>query len=238
MSDAISSARFEAAQHYESIYWSSRQHDPVGFLHDLEGNFAIAQHLQMQGYLKTSFRRLLDVGCGGLGVGILWLLRAHESYGLDPLPVLRPRTDCDLLDAFVSGVQARTQYRTEKAECLPFENGFFDCVVCNNVLDHVQNPSAILAEIRRVLAPDGVFAFAVDTHSIRTLFEKRVLRCFAPNSGSLPGHPHEWTERQMHAMLKQHGFAVESHRPRAVKGRLVGRVRRTTWLLRHGTCRT
>jgi ubiquinone/menaquinone biosynthesis C-methylase UbiE len=120
-----------------------------------------------------------------------------------------------------------------QAESMPFEGGYFDCVICNNVLDHVHDPSAILAEIKRCLAPGGLFAFAVDTYSLWGLIVRKILKKLRPDYGSLPGHPYEWTERQMSALLERHGFKIESHTPRSWKGRWLGRVRRSTWVLRH-----
>ncbi|MFH0798562.1 MAG: class I SAM-dependent methyltransferase [Pseudomonadota bacterium] len=233
MTRIISDTRFREAQKFESDYWISRQHDPVGLIDDLYGQFTLAEHLQREGYLARRFHRLLDVGCGGLGVGMLWLLQSEEAYGLEPLPVLPPQSGCKLLDEFIGGVQSRTEYVMAKAESIPFEEKFFDCVVCNNVLDHVHDPLAILTEIKRVLSPDGVFAFAVDAHSVRSLVHKKILKAICPNRGSLPGHPYEWTEDQMSQILTKHGFALVSHRSRSLKGRTLGRVRRTTWLLRH-----
>jgi ubiquinone/menaquinone biosynthesis C-methylase UbiE len=211
----------------------SRQHDPVGIIHDLEGAYALAQHLQRNGYLKHRFHKLLDVGCGGLGLGILWLLQSEKAYGLDPLPVLSLETGCKHIDEFVDRVQENTNYSRAKAEAMPYDDGFFDCVVCNNVIDHVNDPSAILKEIKRVLSPDGLFAFAVETHSIRTLLWKKILKKVCPNYGSLPGHPYEWTEKQMSEVLIESGFIIDSHMPRSRKGYTLGRVRMTTWLLRH-----
>jgi len=233
MKQTINQQRFQQAQSYESAYWVARQTDPVGFLRDLDSNYALGQHLQREGYLSPPPRRLLDIGCGGLGVGILWLLQAQESYGLDPLPVLPPKTNCKVLDEFILSVQAQTKYIRSQAETMQFDDNFFDFIVCNNVLDHVHKPFQILAEIKRILSPTGIFAFAVDTHSFRTLVWKKILKNIMLNYGSLPGHPYEWTESQMQAALIQAGFRIESHKPRSIKGRLLGQVRRTTWLLRH-----
>lgn len=42
-----------------------------------------------------------------------------------------------------------------RAEALPFRDGAFETVVCGLVLCSVDDPDAALAEIRRVLRPDG-----------------------------------------------------------------------------------
>ena len=43
------------------------------------------------------------------------------------------------------------------AENMPFDNGTFDLVVCQAVLEHVQNPKNIINEINRVLKKRGLF---------------------------------------------------------------------------------
>ena len=41
------------------------------------------------------------------------------------------------------------------AENLPFASGVFQRVECDAVLEHVENPTEVMAEIERVLAPGG-----------------------------------------------------------------------------------
>lgn len=50
------------------------------------------------------------------------------------------------------------------AENLPCESASFDVVVCTQVLEHVDDPVAALAEIQRVLAPGGVVFLS--THGV------------------------------------------------------------------------
>ena len=42
---------------------------------------------------------------------------------------------------------------------LPFLAGSFDLVTANMVMEHVEEPGQVLAEVRRVLAPGGLFLF-------------------------------------------------------------------------------
>jgi SAM-dependent methyltransferase len=48
-----------------------------------------------------------------------------------------------------------------KAGVLPFQNQYFDCVVMDNVLEHIQDPQLALQEVRRVMRPDGIFLVGV-----------------------------------------------------------------------------
>ncbi len=51
--------------------------------------------------------------------------------------------------------------RHESAEELSFEDSTHDVVASNDVLEHVQDPRAAVAEVGRVLKPSGVFLFTI-----------------------------------------------------------------------------
>jgi SAM-dependent methyltransferase len=42
-------------------------------------------------------------------------------------------------------------------DSLPFPDESFDVVVCDNVLEHLDQPARVFSEVRRVLRPGGVF---------------------------------------------------------------------------------
>lgn len=50
---------------------------------------------------------------------------------------------------------------------LPFEDGVFQSVLCSHVLEHMENPLALLREIHRVVSPGGHIAVGVpEEHSV------------------------------------------------------------------------
>jgi SAM-dependent methyltransferase len=94
-------------------------------------------------------RRVLDLGCG-TGTSRKFMLDADETlhwFGVDiddsPEVRLRPRRDLPLVT--FDGVR------------IPFATGSLDFVYAHQVFEHVRHPERLLAEVRRVLADDGVF---------------------------------------------------------------------------------
>ena len=93
--------------------------------------------------------RLLDVGCG---TG--WLAEHFSDYtGIDGSP-----------DAIAAATaRGRNVSLADVNERLPFEDASFDGVVLKDLLEHVADPVAVVAEVRRVLRPGGrVFASSPD----------------------------------------------------------------------------
>src|SRR5207253_8162604 len=101
-------------------------------------------------------------------------------------------------------------YLAATGEKLPFANASFDSVVCADVLEHVDSPLAVIAEISRVLKDGGVFLYDTINRTLRSriavigIFQEwKWTRCAPPNL-------HDWNKfikpREMHRMLSQHGL--------------------------------
>ena len=95
-------------------------------------------------------RSLLDLGCGTAGLLAAAGRRFRLAVGVDVafrwllvgrLRLREAGLDCPLLCA--------------NAEYLPFAGGRFDRITANDLLEHVVDPSDVLAECRRVVAPLG-----------------------------------------------------------------------------------
>ena len=220
------------AQQKERAYWGKRSRDPVGFIHDLHGIFALSQLVQRT-ILDRDFERALEVGVGGLGVGMLWLFpRVRERVGVDPLELTEGRTGNESMDGFIRQAREGNHYLVAQGESLPFPGDCFDLVICNNVLDHTKNPMDILKEIHRVLRPGGCFAFSVDTYSVLGYTVQRLYRWRNPSAENFLLHPWAFRFYQVSGMLQDQGFVIEHQVAPTTKGRWAGRFRRSCWILK------
>ena len=48
-------------------------------------------------------------------------------------------------------------------ETLPYNNEYFDMIVCSHILEHIKNEKKILNEIKRILKPNGLLILGVPT---------------------------------------------------------------------------
>jgi SAM-dependent methyltransferase len=62
---------------------------------------------------------------------------------------------------------------------IPVADGFFDCIICNAVLEHVENPNEVMQEFKRVCKPGGylylVVPFMQPEHLDPTDFQRYTL---------------------------------------------------------------
>jgi SAM-dependent methyltransferase len=98
--------------------------------------------------------RVIEVGSGAHG--LIFYFGAKNGVGVDPLAVsygnLFPRW------------QSVAPTVAAVGESLPFADGSFDVVICDNVVDHAESPAKIVAELARILAPGGLLYFTVNIH--------------------------------------------------------------------------
>ncbi len=96
--------------------------------------------------------RLLDVGCGG-GAFLTDALRSGcRAAGIDHSPeMVRVAREVNA-GAVAAG---RLEVREASADAIPFPDDTFTCATMHGVLGFLADPVAVLAEMRRVLAPGG-----------------------------------------------------------------------------------
>lgn len=179
---------------YESEYWGTVV-DPDGKVRDRlrerEQHVAdVNEELQYLNSLPPS--RILDVGCG-LGFFLSGLDHRHERHGVE-------------ISRF-AGERARTwgTIHVGTLESAAYPSAAFDGVVLHHVIEHVADPSALLDEIFRVLAPGGRLVLGTPD------FDGAAARRFGDKFRLLhdPTHISLFSCESLQRLVTAHGFVLE-----------------------------
>jgi 2-polyprenyl-3-methyl-5-hydroxy-6-metoxy-1,4-benzoquinol methylase/Tfp pilus assembly protein PilF len=104
-------------------------------------------------HVPKSARRLLDIGCAAGAFGrSMKSLRGMEVVGVEYVPEVAERAKT-VLDAVHTGSIEHMD--------LPYADGYFDCMTCFDVLEHLVEPAEVLHKLKRMLAPDGVIVISI-----------------------------------------------------------------------------
>lgn len=95
-------------------------------------------------------RRILDLGCGMGGTSV-----ALALAGAFPLAFEYNPAYCAITRLRAARYNLDLPVVNGAGENLPFADASFDLVICWDVLEHVQNPEQLLAELARVIRPGG-----------------------------------------------------------------------------------
>ena len=143
--------------------------------------------------LLPSKGRILDVGCA-----YGWFLEVARERGWHTAGVEVEEATAHLAREGGIDVTLGTLHDAS------FDDASFDCVGLWDVLEHVPDVDAFLAECRRVLKPGGVLA--VQSPNVRSVMAKLM--------GSdwswllLPQHVYHFTPKSMNRTLERRGFTV------------------------------
>jgi 2-polyprenyl-3-methyl-5-hydroxy-6-metoxy-1,4-benzoquinol methylase len=135
---------------------------------------------------------LLEVGCGQ-GWLTKELTDAMPDTGIAGIDIREDAVD------FARGLVPSAEFSVANGERLPFADGSFDIVVCSEVLEHVDDPSAVLAEMDRV----GTGHLVVSVPHEPWFWGANLVRGkYLSTLGNCPGHIHHWTKAGLGRMLR------------------------------------
>jgi len=203
---AVSPDRWQASQRLELHFWKTWT--KAAPYQNLDVSKYWSEELPRFGSSLDLFtgRRVLDIGCGPAGL-IHFLDNAAERIRIDPLlPQYESRMPLVGQQLSLAGL----------GEALPLAAESIDIAICFNAIDHMQDPSAALAEISRVLRPGGTLLLMI--HS----FPKWARPFFWIDRL----HPHHWTAA---AFVTQVGEAFTVERSETVRRRFEVPV--SKWIL-------
>jgi len=185
---------------------------PVGNAYDKYGSTNPVVRRLMRGFTAeldellevAAPRSVLDVGCGEGVLTAQWAERFERVVGVDlDHPTLRREWE--------DRRRSNVDFRAADAASLPFAENEFDVVCGLEVLEHLPDPSAALAEMARV-ARRWVLVSTPREPLWRML---NMLRGAHWRSlGNTPGHLNHWSERGLRTFVAQHGRIAETRTPK------------------------
>ncbi len=158
---------------------------------------------------------MLDFGAGSLRDSFEFARRGYNVTALD--------LDRDLLESYRSGYHWPDNGTTFKivsgkdmADCLAqIGERKFALIICFDVLEHLEDPVAILRRMRGLLAPSGrIFITVPNGRTLYELWFRLILIASRMFGKKLrPGEPHlqRNSPRKWHEILRQSGFSVLAH---------------------------
>jgi SAM-dependent methyltransferase len=156
-------------------------------------------------YAKAAPESILDVGCGEGVLTVEWAERLREGriVGID-------LDDPKLKAEWAGRVRPNLEFRCEEATRLSFEDDEFDLACAIEVLEHVPDPEATLAEMARV-ARRRLLVSVPREPLWRGLNMAR--GAYLRDLGNTPGHLNHWSKRSFVSLLEHHGEVVEARSP-------------------------
>jgi len=148
---------------------------------------------------------VLDVGCGEGVLTVEWAERlgGGRVVGID-------LEDPKLRAEWARRERPNLEFRAEEATRLSFADGEFDLAAAIEVLEHVPEPEATLAEMARVAR--GHLLVSVPREPLwRGLNMAR--GAYWRDLGNTPGHVNHWSKRGFVSLLSRYGAVEEARSP-------------------------
>jgi SAM-dependent methyltransferase len=204
----METSRWEQAQENELAIWQHTVSEVADVLAEIAEAASMVSFGKRHGLAADA--TVVELGIGPMGIGWAAFAQAARAIGIDPLPQLTIATGDGNADRFVMDLQQRTEYlQADATRQLPLDDGSFDLVVCDNVVDHAQDPRAILAEGRRIVRSDGRLLFGVNVFSlIGRLKWRQLTRRLHAQAPNVLCHPHSFLEGELGGLLSSAGWEI------------------------------
>ena len=156
-------------------------------------------------WAKAAPSSVLDIGCGEGVLTLEWAERLGDGrvVGID-------LDDPKLRAEWAARTRPNLEFRVEEATSLSFRDDEFDMVAAIEVLEHVPDPEATLAEMARV-ARGRLLASVPREPLWRALNMAR--GAYLRDLGNTPGHVNHWSKRAFVSLLSRYGTVEEARSP-------------------------
>ena len=152
-------------------------------------------------FVQSHHATIVDIGCGE-GIMLERLVRAFPDKTI---------VGIDFIEENVS-ICERSGLPAVQGDIynLDLPNDYADVILLMEVIEHLTDPLAALAELRRVLRPGGLLVVVYPNDRFFLLARLLLLRLKEAHHDA--GHVRLWSPRQMRGFLSDNGFDVTATR--------------------------
>lgn len=164
---------------------------------------------------KTKPQRVLDAGCG----------RGFYINSLHFFPFIKEIYGCDINENYLKiakkkAADQRIRITRASLYALPYPDGYFDCVICSEVLEHLKNDRRALKELKRVLRPKGLLLITVPNKNfpffwdpfnwfLMKIFHKHVNKNVWWLAGIWADHERLYSKKEIIDLLQKQKIKIE-----------------------------
>jgi 2-polyprenyl-3-methyl-5-hydroxy-6-metoxy-1,4-benzoquinol methylase len=153
---------------------------------------------------NAKLETVLDVGCGcgATGQYLKNHLTAKQVVGVEMNPAMAQQAQA-ILDQVIIGDLQQID--------LPFEPGYFDCIICADVLEHLYDPWSALTRLSRYLTDEGYLLLSVPNVQHWSMILKLLVgRWEYRDEGILDcTHLRFFTRTSLRDLIQRAGFQIE-----------------------------
>lgn len=157
--------------------------------HVLRAGRVALSRLERIAHLMRPGMKILDIGAGGGEFACLLASQGHQVRGIEPnrgyAAYARAQYGLDIVDGFVGDVA--------------LQEAQWDLITVWHVLEHTEDPGAVLGQLRRALAPGGMLV--VEVPNVEAT-------CQSPRSSFHEAHLYNFNRDTLHALAASQGLGV------------------------------
>lgn len=162
---------------------------------------------EMLRYLPKHAGNFLDIGCGAgeFGKEINKMIPDAQITGVEIHPLAAPKARL-VLDFVVE--------KTIEIALDEFEEQYFDCVICNDVLEHLVDPWATLVKIRRILKPSGIIITSLPNARFLPVFKSYILDAdwrYSKDGVLDKTHLRFFTQKSIYRLFMETGYLLQTN---------------------------
>ena len=117
-----------------------------------EKNYYSLARFEMTKYIPSNANTILDVGCGEGSFGVYLKKENKTVWGVEIHKESAEKAQTCLDKVLIGSIE-------ENLSNLP--DGYFDCIIFNDVLEHLLDPEMVLGIIKNKLTPNGVIVSSI-----------------------------------------------------------------------------